>query len=587
MVVVEAEGETTAPAIPGRILEPGDEPVAFSEPGPDGPTGLGVPVDGVLGAVVRLLPVGGGAGEEEVGVGRRRALLRSRREGEFVEDEVAGGTPATGAVLGQARVGQDLQQDGGDAGEIGVGLDGDGVVDGVHPGAQEGTIGQIGVAGTAGGVGIDQMEGAPGVGLPRHRFLPGGLIGLQRLLGAGQLVAGLLQTPGEVRLAVGQVGLGHLDRRPEAVVAGIGAVVEEGVEAVVLLVGDRIVLVGVTLGAVQGEAQPGGSHGRDPVFHGLGTVFLGITAAFVVDLGVAVEPGGDALGEGRSRQQIARQLVDGELVEGLIAVEGLDHPLAIGPDGPGQIHLIAIRIGIAGQVEPAAGHVFSVVRRGEQPVDQILIGPGRGVGEKCRDLGGLGGQAGEIERDPTDESGPIGLGLLLESFPGQPSHDEPVDGIAHGRRLGQVFRRFRADRRLEGPVFLRVDLGPYGPLADPPGQAGDLGGRQTRALGRHDLIRIGGGRPTEQLAGLGLARHQSGLARFGRLQRRRSRVQTQLRLLLVGTVTFGAAPNQQGLDLGREVGGRQRMGNQQRSRDHGDRRRKQGDLHGLWYRVSL
>jgi len=48
---------------------------------------------------------------------------------------------------------------------------------------------------------------------------------------------------------------------------------------------------------------------------------------------LTVEPGGDALFRGGVLQHIARQLLDGKLVEGHIPVEGVDDPVPVGPDG--------------------------------------------------------------------------------------------------------------------------------------------------------------------------------------------------------------------------------------------------------------
>lgn len=46
-----------------------------------------------------------------------------------------------------------------------------------------------------------------------------------------------------------------------------------------------------------------------------------------------MDGGGDALNGGCIRQHSAGKLLDGELVKRLIAVDGLDHPLAKRPDG--------------------------------------------------------------------------------------------------------------------------------------------------------------------------------------------------------------------------------------------------------------
>src|SRR5256885_10596096 len=49
-----------------------------------------------------------------------------------------------------------------------------------------------------------------------------------------------------------------------------------------------------------------------------------VHAAFPIRECVAVEAGGDPLLSGRARQQVAGQLLDGELVERQVAVEGVD-----------------------------------------------------------------------------------------------------------------------------------------------------------------------------------------------------------------------------------------------------------------------
>jgi hypothetical protein len=72
-------------------------------------------------------------------------------------------------------------------------------------------------------------------------------------------------------------------------------------------------------GAGQGQAEQGGAGGVDAVDHGLDAELLRVDAALLVDLGVAVEAGGDALGRGWRGEEIAGQLFDHKLVEGLVA----------------------------------------------------------------------------------------------------------------------------------------------------------------------------------------------------------------------------------------------------------------------------
>jgi hypothetical protein len=129
--------------------------------------------------------------------------------------------------------------------------------------------------------------------------------------------------------ALGDIGLGDID-------PGFIGVVEEGHEPVVIPMLDGIVFVGVALGAGHGEAEPGGGGDMDAIDHGVEPVLEGIDAAFLIDHGVAVEPGGDALIERGVREQITGELFDGELIERHILVEGLDDPIAPGPDRAGR-----------------------------------------------------------------------------------------------------------------------------------------------------------------------------------------------------------------------------------------------------------
>src|SRR2546422_493805 len=74
-------------------------------------------------------------------------------------------------------------------------------------------------------------------------------------------------------------------------VATIDGAVEKCVKAVVFLLGDRVVFVRMTLGAHHRQAEPGGGRSRDAVLHRFGSIFLVITAAFIIGLGIAVETG--------------------------------------------------------------------------------------------------------------------------------------------------------------------------------------------------------------------------------------------------------------------------------------------------------
>jgi hypothetical protein len=103
---------------------------------------------------------------------------------------------------------------------------------------------------------------------------------------------------------------------------------KEGIELVVLLLGDWIVFVVVALGASNRQSQPHRGrriHAIDDVGC---VVLLRDCPALEVNHVIAVEAAGDALFHGRARQQVAGQLLNRELIEWHIAVERLDDPFA-------------------------------------------------------------------------------------------------------------------------------------------------------------------------------------------------------------------------------------------------------------------
>ena len=77
-------------------------------------------------------------------------------------------------------------------------------------------------------------------------------------------------------------------------------------------------------------------------------------------------------------QFVAGELLEQEAVVRLVGVEDADDVVAIAPGvRPGQILLaLALGVGVAGQVEPVPAPALAVARRGQQPVDQLLVGVG-------------------------------------------------------------------------------------------------------------------------------------------------------------------------------------------------------------------
>ena len=160
----------------------------------------------------------------------------------------------------------------------------------------------------------------------------------------------------------------------------------------------------------RGDAEPCARDAIDAVDHGLDAELLGLDAALHVDHGIPEEARGDALVEGRVRQEVAGELLDGELVEGLVLVQRSDHPVAPRPDAAGAVLLEAVGVGVACGVEPPTAPAFAVMGRGEQPLHDPLVGAGGLVGDECIHLLGRGREAGEVEAEATEEGGAVGLG---------------------------------------------------------------------------------------------------------------------------------------------------------------------------------
>ena len=74
-------------------------------------------------------------------------------------------------------------------------------------------------------------------------------------------------------------------------------------------------------------------------------------------------------------QQVAGELLDRELVERHVVVQGFDDPIAIGPHLALAVDRVAVAVGIAGLVEPVAAPAFAVVGGGEELFDVRCIGP--------------------------------------------------------------------------------------------------------------------------------------------------------------------------------------------------------------------
>ncbi len=164
-----------------------------------------------------------------------------------------------------------------------------------------------------------------------------------------------------------------------AVEAFLGHAVEEREELVELLLRDRIELVRVAPRTAHGQAHERVGRGLDAIDDVFDLVLRRNGAALEVHHVIPVEPGGDLLRVGGVWQQIARDLVDGELVEREIPVERVDHPVAPVPHLAQAVDVIPVGVGVARSVEPGHGHALAVVRRFQQGIDARLVGIWRSI----------------------------------------------------------------------------------------------------------------------------------------------------------------------------------------------------------------
>ena len=89
----------------------------------------------------------------------------------------------------------------------------------------------------------------------------------------------------------------------------------------------------------------------------------------------------------RGGQQVARDMLPDEAVVGHVGVEGANQIVAVAPGlRDGRVAFAAMRVGVADEVHPVAGEVLAVAGRGQQAVDDLGEGLGRGVGLERSDF---------------------------------------------------------------------------------------------------------------------------------------------------------------------------------------------------------
>ena len=117
-----------------------------------------------------------------------------------------------------------------------------------------------------------------------------------------------------------------------------------------------------------------------------------------------------------------------ELVVRLVVVEALHHVIAIAIRIRAvHVVLVAVRFGEANHIQPVASPLFAVARRCQQPVDQLLPSVRRLIAHKRVDFLRCRRQAVQIEGDPANQRGSVGLGRRFQTGFLQACQDERID----------------------------------------------------------------------------------------------------------------------------------------------------------------
>ena len=329
-------------------------------------------------------------------------------------------------------------------------------------------------------------------------------------------------------------------------------VVEEGEQAEILLVRERIELVGVALGTLGGDPQHCLAEAVDPIKHLDHPELLRNDRPFLVEHAVAKESGGHDLILRGIREQVAGHLLDHEAVVRKIAIDRPDHPVAPGPLLPRRILLVAVGVGIARQIEPVAGPLLAVALTGEELFDRGVVAVAEIRGHVvCR-----GWQPHEVEPQPPAEDRRIGRGRRLEADRRKFGADEGIDRVG-GRR-----------RHLRDGRLLRAHKGPVGGVGsagiDPPLEERLVGIAEglLRLRRRHDRGGIGRADPVDDEALGPLPRQNSRGPRIAPGKGPVARVEAEAGLTrrAVDAVAGRAVLGEDRLDLPLEVGDRFRCG---------------------------
>ena len=310
---------------------------------------------------------------------------------------------------------------------------------------------------------------------------------------------------------------------------------EDAGQAVVVGGGDRVELVVVTPRTSQRQPQERPAHGIDLLIH---EVHLHLRRVGLRQhlRPQRQEPGRDQLlvtrrfaGRG---QQIARELLDEEAVERLVAVEGGHDIIAIAPGIPVSDVLVeTVGIRVPRHVEPVSAPALAIGRRREQAIDEPRVGVRSLVRQEGMDLIHRGRQPGQIEGDSSDQGPLVGPRGGSQTRRLEFRQDKAIDRSSRPRLVFDA-RDSLVDGSTKRPmVRVAAPRATHGggrrernAHLDPSGQVGDLALGKFILLGRHFPYTGGMSHGTDQERLCGLARNdrRAGIAsleqRFARVE---------------------------------------------------------------------
>ena len=530
VILVDAERQLRAAHDLHRLVEGKHREVRLPDPALERPARLRFPIHGLLHFVVLLVEIRRLRADRHQH--RFRALLRPGTDAQLGQHGVSEWSSAR-PFHRQAVIGQQFDFDCGDAHEVCERGDAVGVFRRLRAARKDDTASFFRERRAFLGsecLGIEHPpdgRGRGGRGLLPHSLSRQHLqlTRLARLARRRQLFVHLGELRVELRRRDGQHGTVVAAPREPALVH----VIEEGEKLVELALRNRVVFVIVAARAAHREPEPHGARGLHAIHHVFDTPFRVDRAALLVHAMVAVEAARDFLVRRRIRQQITGELLDGELIERLVRVEGVDDPVAPAPHEALTVRLEAIAVGVTRPVEPVLRHLLAVSRRGEQSVGEALVSTRLHICDERFHLLRRRRQPGEVEAHAADERARVRLRRGLQRLAFQIREEEPVHVVARPR--GILHSRHRGPRRRDECPVAFV----FRTLRNPPTKHIDLRRSQRLRAGLlrgHPLVGVVARGALDEFARVRLPRHDRNLAGFRGREGVVFQIQPQLALAL-------------------------------------------------------